>query len=305
MGASQSEECEIPWFVQCDGHYIAREGSKSPHGWLRLEGHGSASAAVRAAGRDDARDLEVQVREFCLFDAMTGEGLKHVELGGLRAVTVDGSEELILLLSGLEDVSPGDDASVTEIKAETDKFVATLSKPLYGAALEKLRGRIDFDAVSSAAFAAEVAANATSNDETFAQSAGLFEVWTALNVATLRTAQRAELVRDVAGYFFNAVTASPASELVLDKLKNFNLVPDDETDPEKLRDAFVDRAATAFAGAVAVFNVLAGLLSFALLYGVFSLVIEPLFGFLGDAASGALDPAAPRDTITDFFAQRP
>ena len=101
------------------------------------------------------------------------------------------------------------------------------------------------------------------------------------------------------------VTASPASELVLDKLKNFNLVPDDETDPEKLRDAFVDRAATAFAGAVAVFNVLAGLLSFALLYGVFSLVIEPLFGFLGDAASGALDPAAPRDTITDFFAQRP
>ena len=131
------------------------------------------------------------------------------------------------------------------------------------------------------------------------------QVWTALNVATLRTAQRAELVRDVAGYFFNAVTASPASELVLDKLKNFNLVPDDETDPEKLRDAFVDRAATAFAGAVAVFNVLAGLLSFALLYGVFSLVIEPLFGFLGDAASGALDPAAPRDTITDFFAQRP
>ena len=44
MGASQSEECEIPWFVQCDGHYIAREGSKSPHGWLRLEGHGSVSA---------------------------------------------------------------------------------------------------------------------------------------------------------------------------------------------------------------------------------------------------------------------
>ena len=222
----------------------------------------------------DADDEKSKFAEFCLFDAMTGEGLKHVELGGLRAVTVDGSEELILLLSGLEDVSPGDDVSVSELKAETDKFVATLSKyagegdadavwekvgaayedddggdggdgvddvvdsdgdevfgidlsdaatltpqvlsyrvgerfaesaadhwrdwcavatarearrgpsgellttgeaALYGAALEKLRGRIDFDAVSSAAFAAEVAANATSNDETFAQSVGLFE----------------------------------------------------------------------------------------------------------------------------------
>ena len=229
-------------------------------------------AALLPAGVD-ADDEKSKFAEFCLFDAMTGEGLKHVELGGLRAVTVDGSEELILLLSGLEDVSPGDDVSVSELKAETDKFVATLSKyagegdadavwekvgaayeddgsdggddgddvvdgdgdevfgidlsdaatltpqvlsyrvgerfaesaadhwrdwcavatarearrgpsgellttgeaALYGAALEKLRGRIDFDAVSSAAFAAEVAANATSNDETFAQSVGLFE----------------------------------------------------------------------------------------------------------------------------------
>ena len=386
--------------------------------------------------------------EFLLLERMTGEGLKHVEIGGLRAVSVDGSEELLLLLSGLEDVNPGDGIDVGEIKRETDKFVETLSKyaaeneggsdedvwekvnaewdaeddegdadaaaaavveeflgsdgdgdgdvvfgidlsdaatltpqvlgyrvgerfgasvgdhwqdwcevaaeregrrrplaagegeaegaassfltpeesALYGAALERLKGRIALDAVSSAAFAAEVGASATSNDESFAQNVGLFEVafrvvlrrvaakapgertvrdledlWTALKVSTLRTARRVELVKDIAGYFFETVTASPAADLVLDKLKGFKLVPDDETDPVKLRDAFVDRASAFFQGAVVLFNVLGAVLSFAVAYALFAFVLEPVFGALFGGVQSAINPA---DSIPDFFSQR-
>ena len=53
MGASQSGyDGEIPWFVQCDGHYLAKKNSKNKYKVLRLEGHGAVSARVSEA-RDE------------------------------------------------------------------------------------------------------------------------------------------------------------------------------------------------------------------------------------------------------------
>lgn len=339
--------------------------------------------------------------DFCLLGEMEGAGLIHAELGGARFVTVDGSEPLVLLLSGLEDVNPGDDVDVDDLKKQTDRFVETLGlaaaegsgdadavwkkvgaayedddagagadaaagddnggdifgidldaaaslsasnlarkvdarfaasladhwtdwcavareredgEPDVGvvsAALEKYAVRIAIDAVSSSAFAAAIARNATFDDEPFSQRYGLFEVAfkrvlrdvgsvaatertdgdyarlrRALRVAAYRTEKRVEVVREIAGYFFERVGDSPARDLVLEKLKQFDLVPEDETDPEKLRDAFIDAASSYFTGAVNALSFLSGLASFAAIYALFALVLGPLAGGVADGVGG-------------------
>ena len=67
MSGAASDAC-VPWFVQCDGFYIAAEGSQMAYGWLRLEGHGAISARVSG---------DVDETTFGEWDAIDGD---HVRL---------------------------------------------------------------------------------------------------------------------------------------------------------------------------------------------------------------------------------
>ena len=69
------------------------------------------------------------------------------------------------------------------------------------------------------------------------------ELWVLLRCATRRGSQNAGFVEQLAGYFFERVTESEARDVVLDKLREFDLVPKDELDPQKLRDAFIVKVA--------------------------------------------------------------
>ena len=69
------------------------------------------------------------------------------------------------------------------------------------------------------------------------------ELWVLLRCATRTRQPERGLRRAARGVFFERVTESEARDVVLDKLREFDLVPKDELDPQKLRDAFIVKVA--------------------------------------------------------------
>ena len=125
----------------------------------------------------------------------------------------------------------------------------------------------------------------------------LDELWTAARVATYRADRQTSQIEAFAGYFFERVVSSERRGVVLDKLREFDLVPADETDPAILRDAFIVKVVgyvTTFGQGLAVLGLL---LNIGLTYALLSFLVFPLV----DWAMGAGQPA---DQIPDFFAGR-
>jgi hypothetical protein len=100
-------------------------------------------------------------------------------------------------------------------------------------------------------------------------------------------------VEQLAGYFFSEVVASDARDVVLEKLREFDLVPSDELDPQKLRDAFIVKVAKYvdfFAGAASLLFA-AAFVGFN--YLLFNVLVAPLIDWVM-GTGGA-------DYIPDFF----
>ena len=119
------------------------------------------------------------------------------------------------------------------------------------------------------------------------------ELWVLLRCATRRGSQNAGFVEQLAGYFFERVTESEARDVVLDKLREFDLVPKDELDPQKLRDAFIVKVARyvdLFAGGATLLFTIAFV---AFNYALFTFLVAPLLDWLF-GSGGA-------EQIPDFF----
>ena len=119
------------------------------------------------------------------------------------------------------------------------------------------------------------------------------ELWVLLRCATRRGSQNAGFVEQLAGYFFERVTESEARDVVLDKLREFDLVPKDEVDPAKLRDAFIVKVARyvdLFAGGATLLFTVAFV---AFNYALFTFLVAPLLDWLF-GSGGA-------EHIPDFF----
>ena len=119
------------------------------------------------------------------------------------------------------------------------------------------------------------------------------ELWVLLRCATRRGSQNAGFVEQLAGYFFERVTESEARDVVLDKLREFDLVPKDEVDPAKLRDAFIVKVARyvdLFAGGATLLFTIAFV---AFNYALFTFLVAPLLDWLF-GSGGA-------EQIPDFF----
>ena len=119
------------------------------------------------------------------------------------------------------------------------------------------------------------------------------ELWVLLRCATRRGSQNAGFVEQLAGYFFERVTESEARDVVLDKLREFDLVPKDEVDPAKLRDAFIVKVARyvdLFAGGATLLFTIAFV---AFNYALFTFLVAPLLDWLF-GGGGA-------EQIPDFF----
>ena len=119
------------------------------------------------------------------------------------------------------------------------------------------------------------------------------ELWVLLRCATRRGSQNAGFVEQLAGYFFERVTESEARDVVLDKLREFDLVPKDEVDPAKLRDAFIVKVARyvdLFAGGATLLFTVAFV---AFNYALFTFLVAPLLDWLfGNGGA---------EQIPDFF----
>ena len=119
------------------------------------------------------------------------------------------------------------------------------------------------------------------------------ELWVLLRCATRRGSQNAGFVEQLAGYFFERVTESEARDVVLDKLREFDLVPKDELDPQKLRDAFIVKVARyvdLFAGGATLLFTVAFV---AFNYALFTFLVAPLLDWLfGNGGA---------EQIPDFF----
>jgi hypothetical protein len=118
------------------------------------------------------------------------------------------------------------------------------------------------------------------------------ELWVLLRCATRRGSQNAGFVEQLAGYFFERVTESEARDVVLDKLREFDLVPRDELDPQKLRDAFIVKVARyvdLFAGGATLLFTVAFV---AFNYALFTFLVAPLLDWLFGGGT---------EQIPDFF----
>jgi hypothetical protein len=190
----------------------------------------------------------------------------------------------------------------------------------FGAAVEKRAGMAQLEAVSTRDFANDL--NATQVDKSLAidgtplyerafrqklkvvSAKGandrtreeLDELWVLLRCATRRGSQSAAFVEQLAGYFFQQVTESDARDVVLDKLRDFDLIPKDEFDPQKLREAFIVKVARYvdfFAGAI---NVLSAVAFVGFNYLLWVFLVQPLVDWLfGNGGA---------EQIPDFFADK-
>ena len=118
------------------------------------------------------------------------------------------------------------------------------------------------------------------------------ELWVLLRCATRRGSKNAGFVEQLAGYFFERVTESEARDVVLDKLREFDLVPRDEVDPSKLRDAFIVKVARyvdLFAGGATLLFTVAFV---AFNYALFTFLVAPLLDWLFGGGT---------EQIPDFF----
>ena len=110
MGAPDEDEGTMPWFLQCDGHYIAAADADAPFAWFRLEGHGALYA--RIAADDDAEILG----EWDALDSATVRlrvGGPLAEAGGFLMTATDGIHNTV-------EVSPEADARA---RATTFAFI--------------------------------------------------------------------------------------------------------------------------------------------------------------------------------------
>ena len=357
-------------------------------------------------------DAESEKQKFARvlnLEAMTGEGLKHIDILEARVVTLDADEDLIALLEGVQ-VDLAGEVDFSQFKGATDSLVAALSAvsqsnngtewseedwqqvaeaveedqpssmsqefdeaedlifgidvqsnltpellsykvnerfyaslndhwqdwcavltersdlgmappeadlAAFGAAVEKSSRMAQLEAVSTRDFANEINASAVDKAMTIEGTvlyerafrrklktvAGknlkersredLDELWILLRCATRRGSQSVAFVEQLAGYFFSEVVASDARDVVLQKLREFDLVPSDELDPQKLRDAFIVKVAKYvdfFAGAASLLFA-AAFVGFN--YLLFNVLVAPLIDWVM-GTGGA-------DYIPDFF----
>lgn len=357
-------------------------------------------------------DAESEKQKFARvlnLEAMTGEGLKHIDILEARVVTLDADEDLIALLEGVQ-VDLAGEVDFSQFKGATDSLVAALSAvsqsnngtewseedwqqvaeaveedqpssmsqefdeaedlifgidvqsnltpellsykvnerfyaslndhwqdwcavltersdlgmappeadlAAFGAAVEKSSRMAQLEAVSTRDFANEINASAVDKAMTIEGTvlyerafrrklktvAGknlkersredLDELWILLRCATRRGSQSVAFVEQLAGYFFSEVVASDARDVVLEKLREFDLVPSDELDPQKLRDAFIVKVAKYvdfFAGAASLLFA-AAFVGFN--YLLFNVLVAPLIDWVM-GTGGA-------DYIPDFF----
>lgn len=357
-------------------------------------------------------DAESEKQKFARvlnLEAMTGEGLKHIDILEARVVTLDADEDLIALLEGVQ-VDLASEVDFSQFKGATDSLVAALSAvsqsnngsewseadwqqvaeaveedqpssmsqefdeaedlifgidvqsnltpellsykvnerfyaslndhwqdwcavlterselgvappeadlAAFGAAVEKSSRMAQLEAVSTRDFANEINASAVDKAMTIEGTvlyerafrrklktvAGknlkersredLDELWILLRCATRRGSQSVAFVEQLAGYFFSEVVASDARDVVLEKLREFDLVPSDELDPQKLRDAFIVKVAKYvdfFAGAASLLFA-AAFVGFN--YLLFNVLVAPLIDWVM-GTGGA-------DYIPDFF----
>lgn len=357
-------------------------------------------------------DAESEKQKFARvlnLEAMTGEGLKHIDILEARVVTLDADEDLIALLEGVQ-VDLASEVDFSQFKGATDSLVAALSAvsqsnngtewseedwqqvaeaveedqpssmsqefdeaedlifgidvqsnltpellsykvnerfyaslndhwqdwcavltersdlgmappeadlAAFGAAVEKSSRMAQLEVVSTRDFANEINASAVDKAMTIEGTvlyerafrrklktvAGknlkersredLDELWILLRCATRRGSQSVAFVEQLAGYFFSEVVASDARDVVLEKLREFDLVPSDELDPQKLRDAFIVKVAKYvdfFAGAASLLFA-AAFVGFN--YLLFNVLVAPLIDWVM-GTGGA-------DYIPDFF----